>query len=92
MSGQPAKWSARTGPGIPRTLRKPVPKGAPDDTPVTTIDNPPPFTPVDCQSTLGRAVNNLRHGRRIAYDDAQDLMDQGFDLAGIEAGYNRSAE
>lgn len=91
MSAHPAKWTSGSPTSIPRSLRK-GPFFTQDDTPVTAIDNPPPFNAADCQSTLGRAVNNLRHGRRIAYDDAQDLMDQGFDLHAIEAGYNRFAE
>lgn len=58
----------------------------------TTIDTPPTLAEPEYQSAIGRSINNLRHGRRISYDDAVDLMDQGIDLHGLEASQSRFSE
>lgn len=60
------------------------------DYPIPTIDNPPTFAEPEYQSSIGRAVDKLRQGKRIPMDEAQDLMDQGFDLPSLEARYSRS--
>lgn len=60
--------------------------------PIPTIDNPPPFNEPEYESTIGRVVSKLRKGQRIRMDEAQDLMDQGYDLPSLEAGYSRFAE
>lgn len=58
----------------------------------TTIDTPPTLAEPEYQSAMGRSINNLRHGRRIPYDDAVDLMEQGSDLPGLTASYSRFNE
>ena len=54
----------------------------------TTIDNPPTSEP-EYESAIGQAINHLRHGRKVPYDIAQELMAQGYDLPSLTAAYQR---
>ena len=48
----------------------------------TTLDNPP--APVkEYQSNIGQAINHIQHGRRVPYDLAVALMEDGIDIPAL---------
>lgn len=56
----------------------------------TTIDTPAVAPGGDgYTSAIGKAVNHLRHGRKVPYDTARELMDEGIDLPALEASTRR---
>lgn len=56
----------------------------------TTIDTPAVAPESgDYTSAIGKAVNHLRHGRKVPYDTARELMDEGIDLPALEAATAR---
>jgi len=46
-------------------------------------------THVSAQSALGRAIQLWSQGRRISLVLAAELMDQGYDLPGLERAYRK---
>lgn len=59
--------------------------------PGTSIDNPPDALP-EYESNIGRAVGLLRKGKRVPYDLAQDLREDGIDVPALTATQSRFAD
>lgn len=57
----------------------------------TTIDNPPTFPATEVRSKLDRAVAKWEAGRRIPYDLAVDLIEEGYDLPALKAKHGGAA-
>lgn len=51
---------------------------------VPSIDNPP-VSAESFDSAIGKAINHLQHGRRVPYDLAVELMEDGYDLPSLTA-------
>jgi hypothetical protein len=87
--GNPAKWTAGT-PGF-NTPRTRLVKSNGEAYLGTTIDNPPAVQKDD-HSSIGRAVSFWGQSRRIPFDLARELMDEGFDLPALEAHHMKGSE